>query len=62
MAPDELDDQYLSNLCENKLYKINGISQPSSGKIIQHIPTTMYSDNTSGNVSKQWNKHISLYL
>ena len=32
------------------------------GKVIWHIPTTMYSDNTSGNVSKQWNKHISFFF
>jgi hypothetical protein len=34
----------------------------ANGKIIRHMPTTMYSDDTSGNVSKQFNKHISFYF
>jgi hypothetical protein len=25
------------------------------------VPRTLYADNTSGNRSKQWNKHISYY-
>ncbi|KNF03330.1 hypothetical protein PSTG_03598 [Puccinia striiformis f. sp. tritici PST-78] len=27
------------------------------GKIIRHVPVTLYADNTSGNKSKRWNKH-----
>lgn len=34
----------------------------ASGIIIHRIPTTIDSDNPSGNVLKQWNKHISFYL
>jgi hypothetical protein len=69
------NNQPLSTLCQKKLYKTNEITQTcqelmlpnpwrikAAGKIIRHIPTTMYSDDTSGNVSKQWNKHISFYF
>ncbi|KAH9807198.1 hypothetical protein DFH28DRAFT_1151638 [Melampsora americana] len=34
----------------------------SNGKVIQHVPLTIYSDDTSGNVSKKWNKHMSYYF
>ncbi|KAI8449483.1 hypothetical protein BY996DRAFT_8689821 [Phakopsora pachyrhizi] len=34
----------------------------AEGKIIRHIPLNFYSDDTSGNVSKQWNKHISIFM
>ncbi|KAI8442960.1 hypothetical protein BY996DRAFT_6428445 [Phakopsora pachyrhizi] len=30
--------------------------------MIRHIPLNFYSDDTSGNVSKQWNKHISIFM
>ncbi|OAV88510.1 hypothetical protein PTTG_09689, partial [Puccinia triticina 1-1 BBBD Race 1] len=30
--------------------------------IIRHVPITLYADDTSGNCSKQWNKHISYYF
>ncbi|OAV86545.1 hypothetical protein PTTG_29842 [Puccinia triticina 1-1 BBBD Race 1] len=30
--------------------------------IIRHVPLTLYADDTSGNCSKQWNKHISYYF
>ncbi|EFP84986.2 uncharacterized protein PGTG_11155 [Puccinia graminis f. sp. tritici CRL 75-36-700-3] len=33
----------------------------AKGKIIRHVPITLYADDTSGNRSKQWNKHISYY-
>ncbi|KNZ52098.1 hypothetical protein VP01_3699g1 [Puccinia sorghi] len=32
------------------------------GKLIYHMPLNLYADNTSGNNSKRWNKHISLYF
>jgi hypothetical protein len=31
-------------------------------RIIRHMPITLYSDNTSGNQSKKWNKHISYFF
>jgi hypothetical protein len=34
----------------------------ANGKIIRHMPITLYSDDTSGNVSKRWNKHLSFYF
>jgi hypothetical protein len=34
----------------------------AEGKVIRHLPITLYSDDTSGNKSKQWNKHISYYF
>ncbi|KAI8448895.1 hypothetical protein BY996DRAFT_8690301 [Phakopsora pachyrhizi] len=30
--------------------------------MIRNIPLNFYSDDTSGNVSKQWNKHISIFM
>ncbi|KAI9624273.1 hypothetical protein KEM48_009014 [Puccinia striiformis f. sp. tritici PST-130] len=29
----------------------------AGGKIIRHVPVTLYADDTSGNKSKRWNKH-----
>ncbi|EFP82230.1 uncharacterized protein PGTG_07627 [Puccinia graminis f. sp. tritici CRL 75-36-700-3] len=34
----------------------------AKGKIIRHVPITLYADDTSGNQSKRWNKHISYYF
>ncbi|KAH9814285.1 hypothetical protein DFH28DRAFT_971155 [Melampsora americana] len=34
----------------------------ANGKVIRHVPLTIYSDDTSGNVSKKWNKHMSYYF
>ncbi|KAH9823043.1 hypothetical protein DFH28DRAFT_880736, partial [Melampsora americana] len=34
----------------------------SEGKIICHIPLTLYFDDTSGNVPKKYNKHMSIYF
>ncbi|KAA1082985.1 hypothetical protein PGT21_022018 [Puccinia graminis f. sp. tritici] len=34
----------------------------AKNKIIRHVPLTLYADDTSGNKSKRWNKHISFYL
>jgi hypothetical protein len=36
--------------------------QKAQGKIICHVLITLYSNNTSGNNSKQWNKHILFYF
>jgi hypothetical protein len=67
-------NQLLSLVCQS-LYETNRNNQPcteivlpnpwrakAGGKIIRHVPTTMYADDTSGNVSKQFNKHISFYF
>ncbi|KAH9810013.1 hypothetical protein DFH28DRAFT_1132572 [Melampsora americana] len=32
------------------------------GRAIKHIPIALYSDDTSGNVSKKWNKHMSIFF
>jgi hypothetical protein len=34
----------------------------AAGKILRNIPITLYCDDTSGNKSKKWNKHISYYF
>ncbi len=34
----------------------------ANGRIIHHIPIVLYCDDTSGNVSKKWNKHLSYYM
>lgn len=31
----------------------------ANGLEILHVPMNIYSDDTSGNVSKKWNKHMS---
>ncbi|KAI8460242.1 hypothetical protein BY996DRAFT_8498525 [Phakopsora pachyrhizi] len=63
----------LATKCRNILYEITSegkeiIQLPNqwrvkaNGKMIRHIPLNFYSDDTSGNVSKQWNKHISIFM
>ncbi|KAI8447008.1 hypothetical protein BY996DRAFT_4647289 [Phakopsora pachyrhizi] len=63
----------LATKCRNILYEITSegkeiIQLPNpwrvkaDGKMIRHIPLNFYSDDTSGNVSKQWNKHISIFM
>ncbi|POW08122.1 hypothetical protein PSTT_07747 [Puccinia striiformis] len=34
----------------------------AGGKIIRHVPVTLYADDTSGNKSKRWNKHVTYCL
>ncbi|KAH9812511.1 hypothetical protein DFH28DRAFT_1129815 [Melampsora americana] len=63
----------LKTVCKNFMYQPNGSELSShpvenkwraqaAGKVIRHIPISLYSDDTSGNVSKKWNKHMSLYF
>ncbi|KNF05468.1 hypothetical protein PSTG_01278 [Puccinia striiformis f. sp. tritici PST-78] len=62
----------LSIICANKFFEVNGdnsvpIQLPNSwrkkaGEIFsQNLPISLYANDTSGNVSKRWNKHISFY-
>ncbi|KAA1120083.1 hypothetical protein PGT21_037132 [Puccinia graminis f. sp. tritici] len=59
--------------CGRKIYVTNGgpeggfvIPNPWRGRaqerIIRNVPIILYADDTSGNVSKQFNKHISFYF
>ncbi|PLW23303.1 hypothetical protein PCASD_10954 [Puccinia coronata f. sp. avenae] len=34
----------------------------AKGRLIRHVPITLYADDTSGNISKQFNKHISFFF
>jgi hypothetical protein len=34
----------------------------AKGKVMRHVPITLYADDTSGNISKQFNKHISFFF
>ncbi|OAV89021.1 hypothetical protein PTTG_28844 [Puccinia triticina 1-1 BBBD Race 1] len=60
----------LFDCCGKKIMTDNGSETPfpnewskkAGGKILRNVPITLYSDNTSGNKSKKWNKHISYYF
>ncbi|KAH9817525.1 hypothetical protein DFH28DRAFT_876272, partial [Melampsora americana] len=41
---------------------VNEWQTKAKGTIIRHTPLTLYSDNTSGNVLKKFNKHMSIYF
>lgn len=41
---------------------VNSWRERAKGHIIKHIPIGLYSDDTSGNVGKKWNKHMSVYF
>jgi hypothetical protein len=41
---------------------VNPWREKADGKVIRHVPITLYSDDTSGNVSKKFNKHMSIYF
>ncbi|EFP93090.2 uncharacterized protein PGTG_19370 [Puccinia graminis f. sp. tritici CRL 75-36-700-3] len=67
------DNTSLDDTCGGRLFELvngdkvevalpNPWRQKANGKIICHVLITLYSDNTSGNSSKQWNKHISFYF
>ncbi|KAH9810453.1 hypothetical protein DFH28DRAFT_1132268 [Melampsora americana] len=34
----------------------------ANGQVIKHVPIVFYSDDTAGNVSKKWNKHMSVFF
>ena len=34
----------------------------AKGLVIRQVPVALYSDDTSGTVSKKWNKHMSFYF
>ncbi|POW14591.1 hypothetical protein PSTT_02767 [Puccinia striiformis] len=55
----------LSNCCQNKIFGIplpNPWRKKANKKVIRNIPINLYCDDTSGNKSKKWNKHISYYF
>ncbi|OAV85917.1 hypothetical protein PTTG_02584, partial [Puccinia triticina 1-1 BBBD Race 1] len=61
----------LLEACGGKIYEC-GLETPieipnpwrktADGKIIRNVPITLYADDTSGNLSKQFNKHIGCYF
>ncbi|OAV92820.1 hypothetical protein PTTG_04927 [Puccinia triticina 1-1 BBBD Race 1] len=65
---------FLAEVCAGKLcvgqdsYSFEHIPFPNPWRekakkmILRNVPITLYSDDTSGNVSKQFNKHISYYF
>ncbi|KAH9808337.1 hypothetical protein DFH28DRAFT_657217 [Melampsora americana] len=67
------DRVFLEDRCSNYMYDSEHALQPAypmtnpwrekaQGKVICHVPLALYSDDTSGNVSKKWNKHMSIYF
>jgi hypothetical protein len=34
----------------------------AAGRMVLHMPITLYCDDTSGNQSKRWNKHVSFFF
>ncbi|KAI9616213.1 hypothetical protein KEM48_005305 [Puccinia striiformis f. sp. tritici PST-130] len=37
------------------------MEEKAAGNFLRNLPISLYADDTSGNVSKRWNKHISFY-
>ncbi|CAH7670278.1 hypothetical protein PPACK8108_LOCUS4994 [Phakopsora pachyrhizi] len=63
------DGRLLADKCRNillenseEIHLPNEWRIKAQGKMIRHIPLNIYSDDTSGNLSKQWNKHISICM
>ncbi|OAV99967.1 hypothetical protein PTTG_25122 [Puccinia triticina 1-1 BBBD Race 1] len=68
------DGTLISTLCDNRIYEIkecndtrvrtmpNPWRAKAGNRVIQHLPISLYSNDTSGNLSKKWNKHISYYF
>ncbi|KAH9819446.1 hypothetical protein DFH28DRAFT_924804 [Melampsora americana] len=66
------DGRKLTDLCGSSMYQSTSdalfpipIQNPwrskANGRLIRHIPITLYSDDTSGNQSKKYNSHMSFY-
>jgi hypothetical protein len=69
------DGSYLIDQCRGQMLESNGIAAQdvvipipnpwqakAKGRIIQHVPITLYANDTSGNISKQFNKHVSFFF
>ncbi|KAA1097528.1 hypothetical protein PGT21_010248 [Puccinia graminis f. sp. tritici] len=67
------DGRLLVEACAGKIFDGTGLSgevltfpnpwrAKAKNMILRNVPITLYSDDTSGNVSKQFNKHISFYF
>ncbi|EFP82045.2 uncharacterized protein PGTG_07442 [Puccinia graminis f. sp. tritici CRL 75-36-700-3] len=67
------DGLMLSQRCQGRLYELgdhmtvihllpNPWRNHTKGRMIRHMPITLYCDDTSGNQSKRWNKHVSFYF
>ncbi|PLW28656.1 hypothetical protein PCASD_18574 [Puccinia coronata f. sp. avenae] len=63
---------FLSQLCSNELCEntippsCHTLPNPwrikAKGRQIRHVPINLYADDTSGNMSKQWNRDYSFYF
>ncbi|KAG1737140.1 uncharacterized protein EDB91DRAFT_1083172 [Suillus paluster] len=40
----------------------NPLHEKSNGRMVHMVPLLIFMDNVSGNVSKQWNKHHTIYM
>ncbi|KAI9623290.1 hypothetical protein KEM48_009532 [Puccinia striiformis f. sp. tritici PST-130] len=47
---------------QKKIQLPNPWRKKADGRIIRNVPITLYADDTSGNISKKFNKHISFYF
>ncbi|OAV95433.1 hypothetical protein PTTG_26678 [Puccinia triticina 1-1 BBBD Race 1] len=68
------DGTLISTLCDNRIYEIkecndtrvrtmpNPWRAKAGNRVIRHLPISLYSNDTSSNLSKKWNKHISYYF
>ncbi|EFP87206.2 uncharacterized protein PGTG_12790 [Puccinia graminis f. sp. tritici CRL 75-36-700-3] len=67
------DGLMLSQRCQGRLYELgdhmtlihllpNPWRNHAKGRMIRHMPITLYCDDTSGNQSKRWNKHVPFYF
>ncbi|EHS64486.1 uncharacterized protein PGTG_20949 [Puccinia graminis f. sp. tritici CRL 75-36-700-3] len=67
------DGRLLTDACKGYIYDSDGlvdreIALPNpwrtaaDGKVLRNVPVTLYCDDTSGNTSKQFNKHVSFYF